>query len=221
MDRRFEKAMDAPSIFEQLRKDIITCELAPGTAIYEQELAQRFGISKSPVRDALLRLQEQNLVEVRARSGYRIRPISIVDANEVYEMRQLYERACVSRAIKHASDQQIDDLQQYLTMESYMGMRDWIALNRRFHSALAAISGNALLADVADQLNDHVDRFTFVSLGRLRQPANFAQLNKQHAAIVAALRLRDKSTALSVLRSHIEKSRQRTMQALANSAVVP
>lgn len=211
--------MNTPSVFEQLRRDIITCELAPGTAVYEQELAQRFGISKSPVRDALMRLQEQNLVEVRARSGYRIRPVSIIEANEIYEMRQMYEKTCVSRIIKFASDGQIDDLRQHLTMESHMDMRAWIDLNRRFHSALATASGNSILADVANQLNDRVDRLTFVSLGRLRQPANFDKLNRQHAAIVDALRARDKTAALSVLRSHIEKSRQRTVEALSNPAV--
>lgn len=213
--------MDAPTVFEQLRKDILTCELAPGAAIYEQELAQRFGISKSPVRDALLRLQEQNLVEVRARSGYRIKPVSIADANEIYELRHIYERACVTRAIHHASAQQIEDLQQYVTTDGQMEMREWIALNRRFHSALAVISGNALLAEAANQLNDHVDRLTFVSLGQLRRPADFAQLNKQHAAIIEALRLRDKRTALAVLKSHIDKSHHRTIRGLENSAIRP
>ena len=76
--------MIASSIYEQLRRDIVTCELPPGSAVYEQELAQRFGISKSPVRDALLRLQEQRLVEVRARSGYRIKSVSVAEAGEIW-----------------------------------------------------------------------------------------------------------------------------------------
>lgn len=213
--------MDSPTVFEQLRNDILTCELPPGMAVYEQALAQRFGISKSPVRDALLRLQEQNLVEVRARSGYRIKPVSIAEANEIYELRHIYERACVTRAIDHASTQQIDDLRQYVTADGEMEIREWIALNRRFHSALAMISGNALLAEAANQLNDHVDRLTFVSLGQLRRPADFARLNKQHEAIVAALRLRDKRTALAVLKSHIDKSYERTIRGLENSAIRP
>ncbi|MGX1349536.1 DNA-binding GntR family transcriptional regulator [Bradyrhizobium elkanii] len=216
-----EGSKEPGSIFERLRRSILTCELPPGASIYEQELAQQFGVSKSPIREALLRLQEQRLVEVRARSGYRIKPLSIIDANEIYEMRQMYERACVVRAIENAPDQQIDDLREYLTDDAYVEIPDWIALNRQFHSAIAAISGNSLLAEAATQLNDQVDRFTFVSLGRLRQPGNFDHLNKQHAKIVEAMRARDKTAALSVLRSHIEKSRQRTLQALMNWQVTP
>jgi DNA-binding GntR family transcriptional regulator len=212
--------MGISEVYKTIRNEIITCELLPGSTIYEQELAQRFGTSKSPVRDALLRLQEQNLVEVRARSGYRIRPISIKYACEVYEMRYLYEEACAARAITHATDEQIDSLRRHLTDQAYMDIREWIALNRRFHSALADICGNSLLTEVANQLNDQVDRFTFVSLGRLRQPTNFVHLNKQHAEIVAALQARDKRRALSILRSHIEKSRKRTLQALTNSAIL-
>ena len=100
-------------------------------------------------------------------------------------------------------------------------MRDWIARNRRFHSALAAISCNALLTEAATRLNDLVDRLTFVSLGVLRAPASFGPLDRQHAAIVAAMQARDARSATSILRAHIEKSRQRTMQALHNASIKP
>jgi GntR family transcriptional regulator, rspAB operon transcriptional repressor len=209
------------TVFEQLRRSILTCELPPGAAIYEQELAQQFGVSKSPIREALLRLQEQKLVEVRARSGYRIKPVSITDANEIYEMRQMYERACVVRAIEKATDRQIDDLETHLTGNVHVSVSEWMAMNRHFHSAIANICGNALLAEAAMQLNDQVDRFTFVSLGRLPQPGNFDHLDKQHRRIVDAMKARDKTAALSVLRSHIEKSRLRTLQALTNGKIGP
>lgn len=213
--------MSATSVYDQIRGDILSCTLAPGLPIYEQELAQRLGVSKSPVREALLRLQEQNLVEVRPRSGYRVRPLSLVEAQEMYEMRLLYERACVTRAITHASDEQIATLEGCLTQDAHMPAPDWIALNRRFHSALATICGNARMADAATKLSDQFDRFTFVSVGRLPQPLDFSRFNNEHAEIVAALRARDKRRAVALVRQHIEASRQRTIQALANPAVVP
>jgi DNA-binding GntR family transcriptional regulator len=80
-----ERLVNTTSVLDQLRRDILSCELPPGVAIYEQELARRFGVSKSPVREALLRLQEHNLVEVRSRSGCGVRPISIIEAEEMYE----------------------------------------------------------------------------------------------------------------------------------------
>jgi DNA-binding GntR family transcriptional regulator len=208
-------------VYDQLRDDILSCKLAPGLAVYEQELAQRFGVSKSPVREALLRLQEQNLVEVRARSGYRVRPLSLIEASEMYEMRLLYEIACITRAITHAGDEQIAALEDHLTKEPHLAAPDWIALNRRFHSALASICGNARMADAAIKLNDQFDRFTYVSVGRLQQPLDFTRFNEEHAGIIDALRSRDKRRAVSIVRAHIEASRQRTLQALANPAIIP
>lgn len=213
--------MAGATVFEQIRQDILSCELPPGAEIFEQQLARRFGVSKSPVRDALIRLQEQKLVEVRPRSGYRVRPISIVEAEEMYEMRQLYERECVARAIDHASDDELESLHEHLTTEAFMPTLQWVALNRRFHSAIAAVSGNSCLAEAANRLNDQFDRFTVVSVGRLAQPVDFTRFNDEHRALVAAMLRRDKRAALALLRNHIAGSRARTMQALSIPGIVP
>jgi GntR family transcriptional regulator, rspAB operon transcriptional repressor len=169
----------------------------------------------------LLDRREHNLVEVRARSGYRVRPISIAEAREMYEIRDLYEKACVTRAVDHATDQQIEDLEEHLTSDVHMDAPEWIALNRRFHSALAVISGNSCMAEAANRLNDQFDRFTLVSVGRLQQPIDWTRFNNEHSAIVTALRARDKRTAVTIIRAHIEASRLRTILALTNAAVVP
>jgi GntR family transcriptional regulator, rspAB operon transcriptional repressor len=213
--------MNGASVFESIRAEILTCQLAPGALIYEQELAQRFGVSKSPVREALLRLQEQDLVEVRARSGYRVRPISLSEAQDMYEMRLIYEKACVEGAISRASNAQIDGLQEHLTTDANMLPADWIAMNKRFHSALAMCSGNAFLAEATNRLIDRFERFTFVSVGRLPQPVDFNRFNQEHLAIVGAMQARDKRRAIALIRAHIESSRLRAFQTFANPAVVP
>ena len=213
--------MSAATVFDRIRDDILSCKLAPGSAVYEQELAQKLGVSKSPVREALLRLQEQRLVEVRPRSGYRVRPVSFGEAGDMYEMRLLYERACIARAIDQATDGQIEGLRKHLTEDAQMATNAWLALNRAFHSGIAAIAGNARLADAADRLNEHFDRFTIVGVGLLQQPVDFTRFNEEHAAIVDALQARRKRAALSLITAHVEASRQRTLQALASPAVVP
>src|SRR5690349_12807913 len=125
------------SVYTQIRREILSCALAPGSKVFEQELAERFGVSKSPVREALLRLQEQNLVDVQPRSGYRVRPISLTEAGEMYEMRYLYERACVMRAITHASDAALASLNDHLLKKARVPTLEWIEANRQFHSSLA------------------------------------------------------------------------------------
>jgi DNA-binding GntR family transcriptional regulator len=209
--------VDGQSIFSELRRQILNCEFAPGEAIFEQKLAASFGVSKSPIREALLRLQEQNLVEVRPRSGYRVRLISATEVNEMYEMRLLYERACVKAAIARASDQDIDKLARHLTTDAHMFAFDWIGLNRAFHAELALISGNSLLASATNKLTDQFDRFTRLSVTRLPQPVDFSRFNNEHAAIVASIRSRNKKAAIALVRTHIEASRQRTIQTLTES----
>ena len=65
------------SVYERIRGEILSCALRPGTQLQERDLALRYEVSKSPIRDALLRLQEQNLIEVLPRKGYRVRPVSV------------------------------------------------------------------------------------------------------------------------------------------------
>ena len=213
--------MTGLSVYTQLRREILSCDLAPGSKIFEQELADRLGVSKSPVREALLRLQEQNLVDVQPRSGYRVRPISLAEAGDMYEMRYLYERACVVRAISHASDAAIASLKDHLLTKARLPIPAWINANRRFHSALAEICGNGRLAEAAMKLNDQFDRFTFVSVSRLEQPPDFTRFNNDHMALVQAMQRRDKRCAAAIVKSHIDASRERTLQALASPAIVP
>src|SRR5687768_13968406 len=71
-------------VYDQLRADMIACRLAPGTEIRESELALRFGVSKSPVRDALMRLEREGLVITLPRQGYRVAPVSVADVQDMF-----------------------------------------------------------------------------------------------------------------------------------------
>src|ERR1700745_736777 len=91
-------------VYENLRSDILACRLAPGDDMREQELAERYAVSRQPVREALLRLAREHLVTVLPRQGYRVNPISISDARDLLRVRLALEPACVSEAIERASD---------------------------------------------------------------------------------------------------------------------
>src|SRR5690606_1198465 len=104
------------SVFQQLRADILSCVLRPGAQLQERQLVERFQVSKSPIRDALLKLEEQNLIEVLPRKGYRVKPVSVADARELYELRQLLERECVSGLIEHAAPDILAALDDFRTM---------------------------------------------------------------------------------------------------------
>jgi DNA-binding GntR family transcriptional regulator len=208
-------------VHARLRDAILSCALAPGAQIHEQALAAQYKVSKSPIRDALLRLQEQGLVEVLPRKGYRVRPISVADAVEMYEMRDLLERACVARAIDHASDAQLRALDGFRSVPRGLDLPSWIAYNRRFHIAIATSCGSARLARSAVEVIEQFDRFTYMSLTTVPRREGLQRFVDEHTAIIDAIGRRDKRQAQALVRAHVASSRKRTLAAIANPAIVP
>src|ERR1700727_3287473 len=92
------------NVYESLRADILPCGRAPGDDMREQELAERYAVSRQPVREALLRLEREHLVTVQPRQGYRVNPISLSDARDLLRFRLALEPACVVEAIENAPD---------------------------------------------------------------------------------------------------------------------
>src|ERR1700712_3818899 len=88
------------SIYQAIRWAILNCEFEPGQELREQVLAERYHVSRSPVRDSLLRLELENLVTVLPRQGYRVNPISIPDVENLFELRLLIEPACAAAAAR-------------------------------------------------------------------------------------------------------------------------
>src|SRR6201986_347043 len=100
-------------VYERLRDDILACTLAPGDDMREQELAERYGVSRQPVREALLRLEREHLVTVQPRQGYRVNPISLSDARDLLRFRLALEPACVAEAIGNAPQAVLRALDEY------------------------------------------------------------------------------------------------------------
>lgn len=207
-------------VYDRIRADILSCDLAPGARIYENDLAQRHGVSKSPVRDALLRLQEQGLIEVLPRKGYQVRPISVADADELYEMRILLEKACVRRAVDHASDEDLAGLDKFRSAESNGGLAEWVTYNRDFHRAIAELSGNARLAKSAEAVIDQFDRLTFVGVSQQRSDTASDKLVGEHCDIIDAMQARDRGRAGTLVTNHIKRSRKRVFAVLENPPIV-
>lgn len=208
-------------VYERIRADILRCALRPGTRINEQTLARRFSVSKSPVRDALLRLQEQHLVQVLPRKGYRVLPISVTDATELYAMRLLYERACVSGAIENASDDELLALDAYRKPPARRALAAWIAYNREFHIAVARICGNSRLTRAAISVIEQFDRLTYLGLAQAPDPASLQDFVREHTAIIDAMQGRNRRLAQALMRKHVENSSSRTHDAIANPVIVP
>src|SRR5437588_8909247 len=132
------------NVYESLRSDILMCRLAPGDDMREQDLAERYAVSRQPVREALLRLEREHLVTVQPRQGYRVNPISLADARDLLRFRLALEPACVAEAIETASDESLKGLNKFRRFAG--NHEEFIAYNRAFHTAMSHASGNRRIA---------------------------------------------------------------------------
>src|ERR1700755_1206498 len=144
------------NVYERLRADILSCTLVPGDDMREQELAERYAVSRQPVREALLRLEGEPLLTVCARQGYRVNPISLSDARDLLRFRLALEPACVDEAIGNAGDSTLKALDKFRRFSG--NHEDFIAYNRGFHTALAHASGNRRMASALCDLIGQADR---------------------------------------------------------------
>jgi DNA-binding GntR family transcriptional regulator len=204
-------------IYARIKEAVLSCEIAPGAGMREQELAAQFGVSKSPVRDALHRLQSEGLIEVLPRKGYRVKVISLEDALELYEMRIILECACTERMVRVASKSDLAALETYKRGPNTKAQREWIDYNREFHIAIAGMCGNNRLFDATRDILQAFDRLTSTSLSQLESAttkgiAAFDKMDREHSEIIAALKERDAERAVRLMRTHVETSRTRFLE---------
>ena len=194
-----------------LREDIIACRLRPGAELREQVLATRLNVSKSPVREALLRLAQEQLVTIRPRQGYHVARVSLAEAADLLELRRVLELACLSGTFARASRAQRDAVVHAATLAN--DADDFIAYNREFHSRLARCCGNSRLAQAAVSAIAQTDRLVHLSLGML-EDRNPARLVTEHAALADAVTAGDARTAKRLLRDHLEAAESRVLDGL-------
>jgi len=205
------------NVYENLRTDILMCRLAPGDDMREQELAERYAVSRQPVREALLRLAREHLVTVQPRQGYRVNPISLSDARDLLRFRLALEPACVAEAIENASEAVLTALDEY---RRFSGDHEaFIAYNRAFHSALAHASGNRRMAAALCDLIGQADRLVRVSVANVRHH-DPAPLVAEHVALIEAMQRRDARAAARIIKAHIAQTEKRVLPALKRNAVI-
>jgi DNA-binding GntR family transcriptional regulator len=205
-------------IYGQLRADMISCRLPPGLEIRENELATRFGVSKSPVRDALMRLEREGLVITLPRQGYRVSPVSLADVQDMFHLRDALERACMERIVRRASDEQLAQLDQFRHFHAHAWDGGFIAYNREFHHAVSRLAGNARMHGQLSDLIDQMERAVQLSLSSLKEN-DPRSLVAEHAAIVDALQARQLSRAQRLASQHVARAGKRVLRAMSRVVI--
>jgi len=206
------------SVYAMLRKEILTCALAPGTEISEAELADRFKMSKTPVREALANLRAEGLVRSFPRRGYQIVPVTFGDMNELFDLRTILEAGAAELACKRITEPEIENLRKLADIaydqSEPPSLENFIKANRDFHFAIAKASGNERLFQLLAKQIDELERFFYLG-ARLRDVSTETQAD--HRQIVEVLSKRDPEAARDIMIRHNDITRQGLFEALTRS----
>jgi DNA-binding GntR family transcriptional regulator len=205
-------------VYDQLRAEMISCALPPGTEIRENELALRFGVSKSPVRDALMRLEREGLVITLPRQGYRVAPVSLADVQDMFHLRDALEQACMERIVRRASEEQLAALDTFKRYEPAEWPGGFVAYNREFHRTLARMAGNARMRDQLIDLIDQMERAVQLSVSSLKK-GNPQSLVDEHSELIKALQGRQASRAQRLASRHVVEAGKRVVQAMSRVVI--
>lgn len=194
--------------YDELKRRILDNELPPGTQALEQETAGWLGMSRTPVREALIRLAQEGMIEVRPRHGMRVLPIAIADLREIYDLLAGLEATAVDilarRGLNAVEAAELEGLLK--GMDDALGINDlaaWAEGDARFHRRLVEMSGNQRLIVIVETIREQSHRARMATL-QLRPKPSVS--NDEHATVVAALRRRDGDTAVKLIRSHRQRS---------------
>lgn len=194
--------------YDELKQLILDNVLPAGTQALEQEVAIRLQMSRTPVREALIRLAQEGMVEVRPRHGMRVLPVSVDDMREIYAILASLEAAAAASAARRGlREDQLAALETAVqAMEDAVSRGDreaWAANDATFHRLLVEFSGNRRLAAMVDTVRDQSHRVRILTLGLRPMPVNS---NRDHAAVLEAIRRRDPETAYREHHRHREEA---------------
>ncbi|MEO7223368.1 MAG: GntR family transcriptional regulator [Devosia sp.] len=194
-------------IYGLVRRAIVTGALPPGTIINEIEIAEKLGLSRTPVREAVKKVSDEGLVEVHAQSGTFVADINRSQVEEAYIVRIALECESMTRAAPLMTDTHIQDLEAIIDRHESALRRgrfdEAIACDDDFHRYIAQISGLTMLWKVVDTCKAQMDRCRLQTLPR---PGHGSETIEQHRAIVAALATRKVRPSIQALRAHLDTS---------------
>jgi DNA-binding GntR family transcriptional regulator len=199
-------------IYGIVRRAIVTGRLLPGSAINEIEIAEKLGLSRTPVREAVKKISDEGLVDVMAQAGTFVAAISRSQVEEAYIIRIALEAESVARAAPLMTENHVHNLEEIIDRHDAALRRgrfdEAIARDDDFHRSIAETSGLTTLWKVVDNCKAQMDR---CRLQTLPKPGHGTETIKQHRAIVTALASRKVRPSVQAVREHLNTSLQNSL----------
>jgi len=220
MSLTFQPMMESRPIreiaYEVLKKAIITGEIPAGERIVETDYADRLHISRTPLREALRKLERDGLVEYVMRRGVIVHAFTTEDVEQIYTIRNCLEMLTLPDIIANATPEDIASLREMLEQMDVLDAKNDVEalspLARDFHSALTAISGKRRILRVIEGQDEYIRRFSAMAI---KQEDRRSQANQEHHRLVDLVEQKNLPEFESLMRQHIDRSKECCLAALA------
>lgn len=202
----------AEQVANVLREAIASGALKAGIALRQDELAERFGFSRMPIRDALRQLEAEGIVSIHPTKGAHVAKIDGAEIAEIYAVRELLECEALRLSVPALADARLEEAEQALDqIDAERDVGRWGVLNRVFHLALYDGCGNRRLLGLIEAHHNAADRYVRILLSNLDYRS---RSQHEHRDLLAACRLRDGEKAVSVLRRHLREGSEKLVSAI-------
>lgn len=217
MENHLSRISAKDIVYEQIKEKIINCLLEPGQPIVNVKLGEELGISRTPLREALQRLESEELVIRNSNGTFSVAPVSIKEVKELFVIRSKLEGILIRDAIDNLTEADIEHL-SYLTEMVKLTSRienhtDTENFGGKFHTAIYAISDNATVVKIIYQLNDRINRYRHLAH---KHSADIKTSSAEHEFILNFMIQKDKTNAELAIEKHILGALEVVIKAVGN-----
>jgi DNA-binding GntR family transcriptional regulator len=201
------------SVYDYLYNAIRTGDIKAGQTLTERGLAEKLGVSRTPIREAIRKLEEHGLVKYEPHKGVKVITLSIEKVNHLYEVRELLEGLSARTLAQLADPEILMELDHYIDLAekeaTLNNVKELSRINSQFHQAMARLSRNVYLEDIMNMLQTHIGLMMSTSLSYSGRPLENIE---EHKMILKAIRSGDCEHAENVARFHVRQSREHALK---------
>ena len=192
------------NVYKDIKRQIITCQYMPGDIIDEKQLIQKYGVSRTPIREALSQLADENLVTIAPRKGIFVTPISIKDVRDLYDYIEILEPYVVQHAGKNIPRQELERYLHIFSNGASMSQEDYTECDQEFHNLLITYCDNSYMAKSYANLQEHAQRVRMFTNASER----IVTSRQEHIEMIEAMLAGDLQKMYVAARKHAMESRK-------------
>lgn len=202
-------------LFSTLKDEILTGKLISGQKLTEKVICDKYGVSRTPVREALQKLEMEGLVESIPNRGFFVLGLTQQDYIDMFTLRKIYEIQAIAWAIERITDDEMDALKELYEFMEFYTMKEDVAkmliINNNFHQTIYSASHNRMLKNL---LSSYQEMLKHVENPAHKKEGYLLEVFKEHKAIFDAFAARDKEAGIAAMEMHMDNSKQRYIKSM-------